>query len=326
MKTKEFVKKYTGKGVNYDNAYGNQCVDLFRFYCREVLKITQPKGVVGAKDFFEKFEQDPILVQNFKKVINTPEGVPNEGDVMIWKATKGNPYGHIAICLSADKNKFISFDQNWNNVQKCLEITHDYKNVHGWLSPLQISNDMKPTEKLPQSFYEIREFKQLKERKLVEGNEAFDTLMSLLLAENTHRNDAVNELQKQINLFEEQKKGWEETKKTALESQKKEFEKREIEMARKIYDLEAQQQVKPTVSTSLPTSAKYSFNTKDLVAWLKNIGLFGMLPLAITFLISLTGTIPTNTVYGVIGIALINALIDFIKKLLSENGDIRQTT
>ncbi len=184
----------------------------------------------------------------------------------------------------------------------------------------KFSNNMiTPSEKLPKEFYEIREFKQLKERKLVEGTETFDTLMALLLAENTHRNDAVNELQKQINLFEEQKKGWEETKKEALESQKKEFENKIYGMSETIADLQLQVQDKPVVSNTLPKSAKWNFNTKDLVAWLKNIGLFGLLPLVITLLASFTGEIPTNTIYGVIGLALLNALIDFIKKLLKDN-------
>ena len=33
MVLKDFIKKNTGACLDYDGAYGGQCVDLFRFYC-----------------------------------------------------------------------------------------------------------------------------------------------------------------------------------------------------------------------------------------------------------------------------------------------------
>ena len=321
MTFKEFIQKYDGKGLNYDNAYGNQCTDLFRFYCKLVLEIEQPKGVVGAKDFFEKFDSDPILVKNFKKVVNTPEGVPEEGDVIIWKATSGNPYGHVAICISASKTKFVSFDQNWTNLQLCKQVSHTYSNVLGWLKPLQISNTMKPSEKLPDEFYQIKEFKDLKEMKVVKGDEAWDTVCSLLLSYVESLNVKTREVQKQIDLFEEQKKGWEESKQNALDSQKKEYISKIDVLSEKVASLEAQLKCCRDTSTPPTQSAKYKFNLTDFVGWMKNVGLFGLLPLTVAILVSFTGVIPQDTIYGVIGLALLNALIDFIKKLLKDNGD-----
>lgn len=134
----EFRKKYLGKKVDWDGAYAGQCVDLFRQYVNDVLNLQQPKGVVGAKDFWTNYETDPILKNNFQKIANTPTGVPQEGDVMIWGAYTGNPYGHISIFIKGDVNKFVSLDQNFPTLSKVTETEHNYTKpkVLGWLRPM----------------------------------------------------------------------------------------------------------------------------------------------------------------------------------------------
>ena len=131
----EFISKWLGKKADYDNAYGGQCVDLFRFYVKEVLGLDQPKSVGGAKEFWSNYETDPILNSNFIKIKNTPEGLPESGDVMLWSARAGDGYGHVAIFLEGDLNKFTSLDQNWPTVSKCTKTEHTYTNVLGWLRP-----------------------------------------------------------------------------------------------------------------------------------------------------------------------------------------------
>lgn len=134
----QFQKKYLGKKVDWDGAYAGQCVDLFRQYVNDVLGLQQPKGVVGAKDFWTNYETDPILNKNFKKIANTPTGVPQEGDVIIWDAYTGNPYGHISIFIKGDANKFVSLDQNFPTLSKVTETEHNYTKpkVLGWLRPM----------------------------------------------------------------------------------------------------------------------------------------------------------------------------------------------
>jgi len=132
---KEFVDKWLGKKADFDGAYAGQCVDLFRFYLKEVLDITQPKSVVGAADFWSNYETDPNLNQNFTKIKNTPEFVPEKGDVVIWTRRTGSGYGHIAIFLSGDVNKFVSLDQNWPTLSKVTKTEHNYTNVYGVLRP-----------------------------------------------------------------------------------------------------------------------------------------------------------------------------------------------
>lgn len=144
MTTDQFVEKYLGKKIDFDNAYAGQCVDLFRQYVQEVLGFPQPKGVSGAKDFWLNFDTDPNLKNNYTKIPNTPDAVPQKGDVMLWNGKAGGGFGHVSIFLTGDVNSFTSFDQNWPTLSVCTKTVHDYKNVSGWLRPLQVTP---PTEK-----------------------------------------------------------------------------------------------------------------------------------------------------------------------------------
>lgn len=138
MTLQQFVDKYNGKKWDFDNAYSAQCVDLFRFYNKEVLEISQPRGVAGAKDFWSNYDSDPILRDNFEKIPNTPEFIPNPGDVMIWNGWYG-PYGHIAIVTRADINKFTALSQNDPTGRETHLKEYTYSKVYGVLRPKVLS-------------------------------------------------------------------------------------------------------------------------------------------------------------------------------------------
>lgn len=138
MTTKEFIAHYLKiGGVDFDGAYGKQCVDLFRAFHRDVLgRNKQPRGVVGAKDFWANYDTDSELKDNYTKIPNTADFVPIEGDVMVWS---NGTYGHIAICNGvADTNTFKSLDQNWTNNREINIVTHNYTNVFGVLRPKEL--------------------------------------------------------------------------------------------------------------------------------------------------------------------------------------------
>jgi hypothetical protein len=72
----QFITKWLGKKADYDGHYAGQCVDLFRFYVKEVLNRPQPRSVKGARDFWFKFEQDPNLRNFYTRIPNTITTVP----------------------------------------------------------------------------------------------------------------------------------------------------------------------------------------------------------------------------------------------------------
>lgn len=125
MTLQEFVNKYNGKKIEVAGSSAlNQCVDLANAYIKEVLGLPIIEWT-NAKDF-------PLRGgDNYTFIPNTPEGVPQEGDLIVW----GGTYGHIAIFLRGDVNSFTSFDQNFPEGSACHEQWHNYANVTGWMRP-----------------------------------------------------------------------------------------------------------------------------------------------------------------------------------------------
>lgn len=126
MTLDEFVSFWDGKpceiaGLNAKD----QCVDLANQYIQDVLGHPIIIGT-NAKDFPTKD------TTNYEYILNTPTGVPEKGDLVIWDGV----YGHIAIFIQGDANSFRSFDQNWPTGSKCHVQNHaSYLHVKGWMHP-----------------------------------------------------------------------------------------------------------------------------------------------------------------------------------------------
>lgn len=120
MTIDEFINKTVKTGVDYDGAYGAQCVDLFRQYAKDVLEIPKHTGAVeGAKDLWLNY-------QNLQKEMNYFERIrancnPKQGDVAVWDGTPGNKYGHVAIVICAwgkETSWFMNRTEPRNQVTK----------------------------------------------------------------------------------------------------------------------------------------------------------------------------------------------------------------
>ena len=131
----EFVKRYKGKGVDYDGAYGVQCFDLANQYCKDVLGVS---GFVGlyAHMIFNNFNSQPNK-SAFTRIANTPDFVPKKGDIVVWAASLNGAAGHVAIATGEGTTKyFCSWDQNWSGRNDPMtKIKHNYNHVLGVLRP-----------------------------------------------------------------------------------------------------------------------------------------------------------------------------------------------
>jgi len=128
MTLKEFMKKWAGKPTDFDGIYPNQCMDLMHFYVYEVLGLKDKTilAAPSAKGVYQNFKWKTY----FEKIDNTPNGIPEEGDIIFWG---GGQWGHVAIFLKGDVNEFISFDANYPIGTLPHEQYHNYFNVLGWL-------------------------------------------------------------------------------------------------------------------------------------------------------------------------------------------------
>ena len=125
-----FINQNIGKKVDFDGVYGAQCVDLFRQYCKDVLKVPHTGSVEGAKDLFFKYDQLPVEKKYFEKVALCPR----VGDVAIWGSTESNKYGHVAIFLGVvDDNHVLVFEQDGFKQDGAKIKTRSAVNLLGYL-------------------------------------------------------------------------------------------------------------------------------------------------------------------------------------------------
>ena len=95
MTFQKFIETWNGKYCEVAGSANaiNQCVDLANAYLRDVLNHPIIEWT-NAIDF-------PSKLTDFEYILNTPTGIPIEGDLVIWSGE----YGHIAIFLEGDINK-----------------------------------------------------------------------------------------------------------------------------------------------------------------------------------------------------------------------------
>jgi hypothetical protein len=130
MILKQFVEQYLGKFVDYDKKFGAQCVDLYRQYCHDVLEMPDSESVEGAKHLWMWYEETRIQKKHLQKLDNTPDFIPNVGDIVIYG---DNKFGHVAIVLFANVNKMIVFEQDGYAQDGAKPAMRNYNNVLGFL-------------------------------------------------------------------------------------------------------------------------------------------------------------------------------------------------
>jgi len=130
MTIKRFIEKFNGQ-QNVGNTTENkgQCVGLVMMFVQE---LNLPHIWGHAKDLFVNADE-----QFYTKILNTPEAIPQAGDIICWNSKMGSGYGHTAVATgTADLNTLEVFEQNNPTGSNChLRTYSNYNNVIGWLHP-----------------------------------------------------------------------------------------------------------------------------------------------------------------------------------------------
>lgn len=119
----KWIDKSVGKSYDTDKKYGAQCYDLINAYT----DFTKNPRIPGqyAKQIF-----DNANPKYYQKIKNTVTFVPKCGDIMVWGAWNGNPFGHTAVVQGANVAYFKSLDQNWYNASikgsPARKVRHSY--------------------------------------------------------------------------------------------------------------------------------------------------------------------------------------------------------
>mgnify|MGYP001586999185 CR=1 FL=1 len=132
MTLQQFIDKHNGKYLEVagSSSAKNQCVDLANAYIRDVLGLPIIEWT-NAREFPFK------AGDKYSFILNTPTGIPEPGDLLIWNNTTA---GHIAIFIEGNARTFKSFDQNNPIGTPCHIQGHTFAGVSGWLR-CKISNE-----------------------------------------------------------------------------------------------------------------------------------------------------------------------------------------
>ena len=132
----KFVESCKNKSIDFDGAYGCQCVDLARFYIKNYFKIYQPKAVEGAKDCFKEWKGFRCFGKEIRQVLSHNL---KRGDLAIWNKTEKNKYGHIAIVLADKGNNILVFEQDGFKQDGAKIVSRSKENLLGGLRVVDLS-------------------------------------------------------------------------------------------------------------------------------------------------------------------------------------------
>ena len=128
MTLDQFTAKFNNKAVDFDGAYGAQCVDLVQFYNRDVVGGARFSG--NAKDLFGQ------LPDKYTWVRNSLFGVPPAGAVLVWGSSVGGGYGDVAIAQPGSNTWSINaFGQNFPYNTPSRFQKRNYSGIIGWGIP-----------------------------------------------------------------------------------------------------------------------------------------------------------------------------------------------
>jgi cell wall-associated NlpC family hydrolase len=137
MTLKQIADDWLGKTAPYPEPdpyeVKGQCVQFIRYLLRDFYKKSQWRPRAGAADFWNSYDTDTNIKIHFEKIPNTPDFIPQEGDIVIWNKNKGGGYGHIAVVYGDKQSvkKMTCLEQNWKPLIVSIE-EHDYKDVLGF--------------------------------------------------------------------------------------------------------------------------------------------------------------------------------------------------
>lgn len=133
----QFITKWTGKHVDFDGIYPDQCMDLSHQYVYDVLGVTDK--TILARPWAAQVYTNFTWPNLFEKTANSATNIPQKGDIIIWDeqlnfdTAVGHGYGHIAIVIDANVDTFNSFDANFPTGSLPHVQKHSYNHVLGWL-------------------------------------------------------------------------------------------------------------------------------------------------------------------------------------------------
>lgn len=143
--TKQALKKLdklVGTPIDADNFGGNQCVDVIKWFIRELYDKPYSFGGAAYKLWTNDdwFRHEACVPFDAKYGINKYTA----GDILVYNKTKKNPFGHVAICANTveDYKDLIVYEQNGFQPDAVLQKHSPILNQDTLLGLLKVLGNM----------------------------------------------------------------------------------------------------------------------------------------------------------------------------------------
>lgn len=100
---RSWIGAHNGKWIDFDGAYGAQCMDLVVQYAYDLWG----HRLTGNA---EALRTQP-LPAGWQRIKNSATFKPQLGDIFVWYGA-AHPYGHTGVIISGDLNRYEAIEQN----------------------------------------------------------------------------------------------------------------------------------------------------------------------------------------------------------------------
>ena len=107
------VKSVVGQKLDVDGVYGAQCVDLINYFYKKYWGF---RAWGNAIDFANNSMPDGFTRYSAGRV------VPQAGDILVWRLSNSDHFGHIGICVEVNGDMVTSVEQNVDGNSDYLRV------------------------------------------------------------------------------------------------------------------------------------------------------------------------------------------------------------
>lgn len=107
------VKSVVGQKLDVDGVYGAQCVDLINYFYKKYWGF---RAWGNAIDFANNTMPDGFTRYSAGRV------APQAGDILVWRLSNSDHFGHIGICVEANGSMVTSVEQNVDGNSDYLRV------------------------------------------------------------------------------------------------------------------------------------------------------------------------------------------------------------
>lgn len=133
-----WMNEHEGWYIDFDNAYGGQCVDVPMRYCNDLFG-WNPGG--NACDYRSNY-----LPEGWQRIPYSAGMVPQPGDIVVFQPNWGDPiwtgdFGHVGLVYSANASGMVTMEQNagegdaLSGNTRMHRLNRSYGGVWGFIRP-----------------------------------------------------------------------------------------------------------------------------------------------------------------------------------------------